>query len=234
MQAFRFGWRSHAYPCRSQWDIFVADSELGRIRVLRPAAMRPRRHLRLRRGPRSAVRDCLLSTRAEPAICLCGGEQPRRAFPYVNGMVAATSAPEMVVPDLPQGAGRCPARATGPVTSSFRPTGSRCTSRSAPIRMRRRRARTKPAAPRWWPTILTGQTAGCSPRALRNPVSTGVLADNGALWATNNERDELGDNLVPDFVTAWPGPILWLAVVLHRRESRSPPCSWLSGRATRR
>ena len=37
---------------------------------------------------------------------------------------------------------------------------------------------------------------------LRNPVSLAISPVNGKLWTTVNERDGLGDNLVPDFVTA--------------------------------
>ncbi|MBV9467714.1 MAG: sorbosone dehydrogenase family protein [Abitibacteriaceae bacterium] len=37
---------------------------------------------------------------------------------------------------------------------------------------------------------------------LRNPVGLAFNPRTGALWATNNERDYLGDDLVPDFLTA--------------------------------
>jgi glucose/arabinose dehydrogenase/cytochrome c2 len=36
---------------------------------------------------------------------------------------------------------------------------------------------------------------------IRNCVSLTVQPDNGALWCTTNERDMLGDNLVPDYST---------------------------------
>ncbi len=37
---------------------------------------------------------------------------------------------------------------------------------------------------------------------LRNPVGMAWQPDNGALWAAVNERDELGSDLVPDYMTA--------------------------------
>ncbi len=45
---------------------------------------------------------------------------------------------------------------------------------------------------------------------IRNCVSLTVQPGNGALWCTTNERDELGDDLVPDYSTrvkegAWYG-----------------------------
>src|SRR5690606_6933166 len=37
---------------------------------------------------------------------------------------------------------------------------------------------------------------------LRNPTALAVQPDTGLLWAALNERDELGPNLVPDYITA--------------------------------
>ncbi|MFL5337126.1 MAG: PQQ-dependent sugar dehydrogenase [Geminicoccaceae bacterium] len=37
---------------------------------------------------------------------------------------------------------------------------------------------------------------------LRNPVGLAWQPDSGALWVAVNERDELGDNLVPDYITS--------------------------------
>jgi glucose/arabinose dehydrogenase len=36
---------------------------------------------------------------------------------------------------------------------------------------------------------------------IRNPVGLAVQPNSGDLWASVNERDELGDNLVPDYIT---------------------------------
>ncbi|CAN5417519.1 sorbosone dehydrogenase family protein [soil metagenome] len=37
---------------------------------------------------------------------------------------------------------------------------------------------------------------------LRNPVGMAWQSENGALWASVNERDELGSDIVPDYMTA--------------------------------
>ena len=37
---------------------------------------------------------------------------------------------------------------------------------------------------------------------LRNPVGLAFHPDSGALWTTVNERDELGSDLVPDYMTS--------------------------------
>jgi glucose/arabinose dehydrogenase len=37
---------------------------------------------------------------------------------------------------------------------------------------------------------------------IRNPVGLAIHPTTGALWASVNERDKLGDNLVPDYITS--------------------------------
>src|SRR5213075_3072486 len=37
---------------------------------------------------------------------------------------------------------------------------------------------------------------------LRNPVGMAIESETGALWVAVNERDELGSDLVPDYMTA--------------------------------
>jgi glucose/arabinose dehydrogenase len=37
---------------------------------------------------------------------------------------------------------------------------------------------------------------------IRNPVGIGIDPETGELWCSVNERDELGDNLVPDYVSS--------------------------------
>ena len=50
---------------------------------------------------------------------------------------------------------------------------------------------------------------------IRNPVGLAVHPVTGQLWTSANERDGLGDHLVPDYIThVVAGRILWLAVVL--------------------
>jgi glucose/arabinose dehydrogenase len=46
-----------------------------------------------------------------------------------------------------------------------------------------------------------GKFAGIYASGIRNPVGLGVNPATGELWCSVNERDELGDNLVPDYIT---------------------------------
>jgi glucose/arabinose dehydrogenase len=49
--------------------------------------------------------------------------------------------------------------------------------------------------------IATG-TARIFASGLRNPVGMAFQPDSGALWVAVNERDELGNDLVPDYMTS--------------------------------
>ena len=57
---------------------------------------------------------------------------------------------------------------------------------------------------------------------IRNCVGMAIDPSNGTLWCSTNERDAIGDNLPPDYITrVRAGRLLWLALVLYRRERRS-------------
>ncbi|BBI59884.1 hypothetical protein HSBAA_11900 [Vreelandella sulfidaeris] len=49
---------------------------------------------------------------------------------------------------------------------------------------------------------------------LRNPTALAIQPETDQLWAVVNERDELGPNLVPDYLTTVQQGVLWLALQL--------------------
>ena len=53
----------------------------------------------------------------------------------------------------------------------------------------------------WAVDVATGDTSVVA-TGLRNPVGLAVEPTTGALWTAVNERDELGSDLVPDYMTA--------------------------------
>ena len=46
-----------------------------------------------------------------------------------------------------------------------------------------------------------GKFVGIYASGIRNPVGLAINPETGELWTSVNERDNLGDNLVPDYVT---------------------------------
>ena len=90
-------------------DIFVADSRSGQIRILRPGGGCTlgtvsvfARHLYLPFG------IAFYPPGPNPQYVYVAENNRVVRFPYMNGMLAATGEPEVVVPNLPQGAGRLP------------------------------------------------------------------------------------------------------------------------------
>lgn len=53
-----------------------------------------------------------------------------------------------------------------------------------------------------WEFNPDGSEARVFASGLRNPVGMGLEPIHGALWVAVNERDMLGDNLVPDYITS--------------------------------
>ena len=93
---------------------------------------------------------------------------------------------------------------TGRATSSPAPTARSCTSRSAPPPTSTRRASTSrtSAAPRSSRSTRTAAAMRVFASGLRNPNGMDWEPATGALWTAVNERDMLGDDLVPDYITS--------------------------------
>lgn len=111
--------------------------------------------------------------------------------PLAPGTLHVTGPAETIIPNLPQG---------GHVTRdiAFSPGGARLyvsIGSDANIAAR-------PEPGRAEIRVYDPDGHGGRPLAqgLRNPVSLAILPD-GTLWTTVNERDGLGDNLPPDYVT---------------------------------
>ena len=60
---------------------------------------------------------------------------------------------------------------------------------------------------------------------IRNCVGEAVNPTTGELWCSTNERDDLGNHLVPDYVTSVPEHSFFgWPLVLHGRPRRSAAC----------
>ena len=120
-------------------------------------------------------------------------------YPYVDGDVKTRGAAEMVVSDI-SGGGRL--RGGGHWTRDivfardgakmFVSVGSR--SNDSDDASEARRARIFEFSP-------DGKNERVYATGIRNPVGLAVHPETGELWTSVNERDELGDNLVPDYIT---------------------------------
>ena len=205
----------------------------GEVKVLRDADGdgKPQTVTDLRHRPQPALRHRLLSRGPNPQCVYVGNTDSVVRFPYKNGDLKATRHARddraRSSPATPSSA----AAATGRATSPSPRTASACSSRSA-------RARTS-TTPTRIPARSTAPTSSSSPptassskiyaSGIRNPVGLAIHPTTGQLWSSVNERDGLGDNLVPDYIThveeggfyGWP----WYYIGGHqdpRHEGKHP------------
>ena len=179
-------------------DIFLAESGAGRIRVIHaaPGATRAEEpaifadHL-----PHRPYGIGFYPLGPEPRFVYVATEGEVWRFPYRPGEPKATGAPEIIVPHLPIGHHWTRDLVFTPDGRKMLVSvGSGSNDAEAGIELEKNRA-----------DILEFNPDGSGQRifaaGLRNPVSLAFDPGTNDLYATVNERDGLGDNLPPDYVT---------------------------------
>jgi glucose/arabinose dehydrogenase len=203
-------------------DLFVAESRAGRIRVLRA-----------RDGAAKAEYSSVFADGLELPFGIAfypPGPDPKWIyiaetgrvirFPYVNGDVRARPRPEVIVREIPSGGFL---RGGGHWTRDiaftsdgrrmFVSVGSQSNVQEGGRPDETRRADILAFAP-------DGSGERIFASGIRNAVGIDVNPATGELWASVNERDALGDDLVPDYVTrvregdffGWP----WFYIGAHQ------------------
>jgi glucose/arabinose dehydrogenase len=185
-------------------DVFLAESGPGRIRVLRLGA-----------GAGKLVANEVFASDLKRPFGIAfypPGSDPRSVYvgetnavvryPYRSGDLKARGAKEVLVPDIPPGVRLFGGGGhwTRDVAFSsdgkkmFVSVGSRSNVNEDPSLSEERRA-----------VILEYNPDGTGMRlyatGIRNAVGIAVHPKTGELWASVNERDGLGDDLVPDYIT---------------------------------
>ena len=200
-------------------DVFVAETAAGRVSILRaPAgATHAEKVGTFASGLDGPFGIAFTPPGPEPRFVYVAENNRVLRFPYHPGDVVASAAPDVIVPRL--------AATTGGHTTrdlAVSPDGSRLfvsvgSASNVPSGLPRK---TTDEAATWDATHGLGATWGAeegradvlsfSPdgtdrkvfaTGLRNCVGLAVQPVVGALWCATNERDGLGDNLVPDYVT---------------------------------
>ncbi len=183
-------------------DIFVAESSSGQIRVLRDE-----------KGVGSAsLNEAYASGLDEPfgLAFYPPGDNPQYLYigdtdavlrvPYHNGDLRAAGKPEKITELSPEGHLRGGGHWTRDVVFSadgatmYVSIGSKTNvdEDSDPIEKDRARI-----------FVMKPDGSGKRPFAtgIRNPVGLAIAPDTGELWTSVNERDGLGNDLVPDYIT---------------------------------
>jgi glucose/arabinose dehydrogenase len=183
-------------------DLFLAESRANRVRVFRDADNdgKPEVNQVFATGLSRPFGIAFYPPGPEPTHVYVGNTGSVVRFPYHNGDVKATGEQEVIVKDIPSGREQVGGgghwtrdlefSADGKIL--FVAVGSR--SNVSDDSSEKRRA-----------DILAFDPDGKNERVyasgIRNPVGLAKQPGTGQLWTSVNERDLLGDHLVPDYIT---------------------------------
>jgi glucose/arabinose dehydrogenase/cytochrome c2 len=201
-------------------DIFIAETGPGRLRVMRAAdgAESPAENQIFADGLDRPFGVAFYPVGENPQWLYVANNNSVVRFAYHNGDLKAKGAPEIIVPRLTESTG---GHTTRDVAFSrdgrrmFISVGSGSNvaegmKKKTPEEIRTWEAENGPGAAWDGEThraeILVTDPDGHQPlrayaTGIRNGVGLAVNEQTGDLWVSTNERDGLGDNLVPDYVT---------------------------------
>jgi glucose/arabinose dehydrogenase len=236
-------------------DIFIAETREGRIRVMRAAdgASAPSRDEIYADGLDRPFGVAFYPAGGDPQWLYVANNNSIVRFPYRNGDLTARGAAQTVVPVLCGGTG---GHSTRDVAFSldgrrmFISVGSGSNvAEGLPIKSMEeiRSWEAEHGRGAIWGAetnradILVSDPEGRQPlrtfaTGVRNGVGIAVDPGTGDLWVSTNERDELGDNLVPDYIThlreggfyGWP----WYYMGNHEDPRHAGERPDLAGQAT--
>lgn len=183
-------------------DLFVAESTPGRVKVVRgrDAAGKAQTISTFAEGLTRPFGIAFYPPNATPTHVYVANTNSLVRFPYQTGDLKARGAKETIVASLPSGGDPGAEHWTRDVAFSrdgrkmYVSVGSMTNVDEQNEAVERDRA-----------LILEFNPDGSGKRVyaygIRNPVSVAIHPQSGQLWTSVNERDGLGDNLVPDYVT---------------------------------
>jgi glucose/arabinose dehydrogenase len=198
-------------------DIFVAETRAGRIRVLRPgengaAASQNEVFASGLRGPFGVA----FYPADKPEWVYVGNTNAVVRFAYRDGDMKARGAPETIVTQLPAGRGHSTRDVVFSKDGSkmFVSVGSASNDADGMGKLDpaglRKWEQDKPAGAAWGSETERADVLVFDPQGkgrrifatgIRNCVGLAINPTTGDLWCSTNERDGLGDNLPPDYIT---------------------------------
>ena len=199
-------------------DIFVAESDAGRIKAIRATdgAVKPDRVEIFAQRLDGPFGIAFYPPGPDPKWVYVAESDAVLRFPYANGDLVARAAPERVIERLPISTG---GHSTRDIV--FSPDGTRMYvsigsgsnvaegMRPGPAEDQASFVANHPLGAAWGrranrADVLVFDPDGSGQRfatGLRNCVGLALHKETGDLWCSTNERDGLGDDLPPDYVT---------------------------------
>ena len=201
-------------------DVFVAESAAGRVTVLSAAdgAAKAASAATFADGLHRPFGIAFYPPGPDPRYVYVAETDRVVRFPYRSGETKAAGPAEVVVPSLPSGRGHWTrdlafsadgktlfvsvgsASNVAEEMPDAPAEGARRLRRQT--RARRGLGRARRTAPTCSPSIPTAAACACSPPACAIAPAWRSSRRPAALWCAVNERDSLGDDLPPDYVTS--------------------------------
>ena len=181
-------------------DLFLSDSTAGQIDVFRGITRegKPEQRSVFTTGLTRPFGMAFYPNGKNPQWLYIGNTNSVVRFPYHNGDLKATGAAETVIPSIPPGGAHWTRDLafSNDGTKLFVSVGSASNINDPDTHPNEfHRANILEFTP-------DGKFVKVYAYGIRNPVGIGVNPTTGQLWCSVNERDELGDNLVPDYITS--------------------------------
>jgi len=185
-------------------DLFLAESRAGIIRVFRGIDKdgKPQQEETFATGLRQPFGIAFYPLGDDPKWVYVANTDSVVRFPYQNGDLKARGPQQVVVAELP-GGGRLHGGGHWTRDIAFSPDGSKMYV-SVGSHSNVDDADNNPAEFHRADILEftpEGSFTEIYASGIRNPVGIAVNPTTGELWCSVNERDELGDNLVPDYIT---------------------------------
>ena len=217
-------------------DVFVAESSAGRIRVLRPNGTQAAQPSVFASGLHYPFGIAFYPPGPDPQWVYVGNTDSVVRFPYRNGDLTARGAAETIVPHLPVGGHRTRDVVFSPDGKTMYVSVGSGSNVAEGMDKAQRRANCRTGSPliRSAPPGATkpdradvlafdphGKNERIFATGIRNCVGLAVAPSTGTVWCSTNERDGLGDNVPPDYITrvrdgafyGWP----WYYIGAQRR-----------------
>jgi glucose/arabinose dehydrogenase len=201
-------------------DIFITESSAGRIHVIRAAdgSDKPEKDEIYASGLVGPWGMAFYPSHGEPKYLYVGNRNSVVRFPYQSGDLKARGEPEVIVEKLADTTGGHTTRdvafsADDKLLYIAVGSGSNVAEQMSPksVEDAQKWEASQGFGATWGPernraNILVTDPEGHNPlhtfaTGIRNPVGIAVNPTTGELWTSTNERDGLGDDLVPDYIT---------------------------------
>jgi glucose/arabinose dehydrogenase len=198
-------------------DVFISETREGRIRVLRApdGASKPTVNEIYASGLNRPFGIAFFPSGENPQWVYVANTDSVVRFPYRPGDIKASEKPETVVADLPHGGRHSTrdiafARDGKRMLISVGSASNDAEGMGAPAGGLQSWSSQHPLGASWGyetdrAAVLTfdpdGKNPGIFATGIRNCVGLAIHPATGDVWCSTNERDGLGDDLVPDYVT---------------------------------